>query len=108
MWCFGEGDEEEKGGKRENVPGVLVFDVLDGTAAFYASDCETCSVGEACNDSGLPFQRALKGFVEFGGLVEVNDVNVSVCCSDDKEFVFGVHAVDPFLTIDRCYRGGLP
>lgn len=35
--------------------GVFFLDVLDGAAAFNGSDGETRGVGEAGDDSGLPF-----------------------------------------------------
>lgn len=93
---------------RGKVPGVFVFDVLDGAAAFYASDRKARGVGEAGDDSGLPFQRALQGLVEFGGLVEADDVDVAIRGADDEELIPRVHAVDSLLAVDRCYWGGLP
>ena len=81
---------------------------MDGAATFYASDRETRGVGEAGDDPGLPFQRALQRLVEFRGLVEADDVDVAVRGCNDEEFVPRIHAVDTLLTVDGCYGGGLP
>ncbi len=88
--------------------GVFVFDVLDGAAAFDGADGEAGCVGEAGYNSGLPFERGLHCFVEFGGFVERDDVDVAVGGADDEHFVFAVDAVDALLTLDCGDRVGGP
>ena len=80
--------------------GVFVFDVLDGAAAFDGADGEASCVGEAGYDSRLPFEWGLHCFVEFGGFVERDDVDVAIGGADDEHFVFAVDAVDALLTGD--------
>lgn len=58
-----------EGTGEERIRRVLVFHVLNRAAAFYAADGEPGGIGEAADDSRLPFQRALECFVEFGGLI---------------------------------------
>ena len=88
--------------------GVFVFDVLDGAAALDGADGETGCVGEAGNNSRLPFERGLHCFVEFGGFVERDDVDVAVGGADDEHLVFAVDAVDALLTWDCGDRVGGP
>ena len=73
---------------------------MDGAAAFDGADGEAGGVGEAGYDSGLPFEGGLHCFVEFGGFVERDDVDVAVGGADDEHFVFAVDAVDALLTGD--------
>lgn len=82
--------------------GVFILDVLDGAAALDGADGEARGVCEAADDACLVFQRGLHGFVEFGGLVEVDDVDVAVCGADDEELVFHVHGVDAFLAFESA------
>lgn len=62
--------------------GVLLLDVLDSAAALNAADSEAGGIGEAADYAGLPLERGLHGLVEFGGVVEVNDVDVAVRRTD--------------------------
>lgn len=71
-----------KKGKGESLPGIFLLDVLNSTAAFYTSHSEPGGIREAADDTRLPFQRALHGFVEFHRVVEVDDVDVAVRCTD--------------------------
>lgn len=89
------------------VPAIFFLDVLDCATAFDAADGETGAVGKAAHHAGLPFQWALHGFVELGGFVEVDDVDVAVRGCDDQKLVDDIHAVDPFLTSDGGHRGRL-
>ena len=73
---------------------------MDGAAAFDGADGEAGCVGEAGYDSGLPFEWGLHCFVELGGFVERDDVDVAVGGADDEHFVFAVNAVDALLTGD--------
>ena len=84
--------------------GVFLLNVLDRAAAFDAADCEPGGVGEAREDSRLPLQGALEGFVEVGRFVQVDDVDVAVRGADDEELVPGVDAVDALLAGD-CRDG---
>lgn len=43
----------------------------------------------------------MHGLVEFGRGVEVDDVDVAVCSSDDEELVFDVHCIHALLALDR-------
>lgn len=86
---------------------VFLLDVLDGASTLHAADGEAAAVVEAGDDSRLPFQGRLHGFVEFGWVVEVDDVDVAVCGRDDEEGVDDVHAVDAFLAGDGGDGGGL-
>lgn len=74
--CFAMAFEAEIGA------GIFVFDVLDGAAAFDAADGESSGVGEAADDPRLPLERGLDRFVEFGRVVEVDDVDVPVRRAD--------------------------
>lgn len=87
---------------------VLLFDILDGTATLDTADSESGGINEAVDCSRLPFERRLHGFVEFGRVIEVDDVDVPVCRTHDKEFVLHVHGVHSLLTLDRGNGGGLP
>lgn len=55
----------------------------------------------------MPFQRGLYSFVEFGGFVKVDDVDVAVGGADDEELVAGVEGVDAVLTVYGGDGGGL-
>lgn len=85
---------------------VLLFDVLNGTAAFDTADGETGGVCETANDPRLPLEWRLHGFVEGGGVVQVNDVNVTICGANHEEFVLDIHGINTFLTFHLC-DGGL-
>ena len=65
------------------------------------ADSEARSIGEAADYPRLPLQGGLHGLVEFGRLVEVDDVDVAVCGTDDQQLVLDVHGVDAFLALDR-------
>lgn len=91
-----------------NVRCVFVLHVLDCTTPFYAADCETGRISEARYYPCLPFQVALHCFVEFHGVVQIDDVAVPVGGADDEELVFDIHCVDAFLTLHAPYRLGLP
>lgn len=61
---------------------VLVLHVLNSTAALDTANSKPRSICEAADYSRLPLERGLHSFVEFGGIVEIDDVNVSVCSSN--------------------------
>lgn len=88
-------------GKGVESPAVFLLDVLDCATAFDTADCEARPVAEAADHACLPFQRALHGFVEFGGFVEVDDVDVAVRSCHHQQLVYDIHTVDSFLTVDR-------
>ena len=93
--------------KAEVGAGVLLFDILDSTAALDAADGEPCGVGEAADNPRLPLEGGLHGLVEFGGVVEVDDVDVPVSGADHEELVLDVHGVDPLLTLHSRNWGRL-
>lgn len=57
---------------------VLVFHVLNSTAALNAANSKTCGICKAADYSRLPLERGLHSLVEFGGVVEIDDIDVSV------------------------------
>ena len=86
---------------------VLIFDILDGTAALDTTDGKPGGIDEAAYHPRLPLKRGLHSLVEFGGVVEVDDVDVPVCRTNHQELAFYVHSVYPFLALNRGNRGGL-
>lgn len=91
-------------GKEVELPAVFILDVLDRTTAFDAADCEARAIAEAADHACLPFQRALHGFVELGGFVEVDNVDVAVRSCHHQQFIDDIHTVDSFLTVHRGHR----
>ena len=65
-------------GKVVGLPAVFLLNVLDSAATFDAADREARGVGEAADHARLPFQRALHGFVELHGFIEVDDIDIAV------------------------------
>jgi len=91
--------------------GILLFDVLNSASAFYATDGESSRVGKAGYGSGLPLEGALKLLVEFRWLSEVNDVDPSLCSTNDEHLILDVHTVDTILTFQsssRCLLAQVP
>ena len=86
---------------------VLIFDILDGTAALDTTDGKPGGIDEAAYHPRLPLKRGLHSLVEFGGVVEVDDVDVPVCRTNHQELALYVHSVYPFLALNRGNRGGL-
>lgn len=87
--------------------GVLVLDVLNGAATFDTAHGKARRVGEAADYPRLPLQGGLHSLVELGGVVEVDDVDVSVSCTDDQELVLDVHRVDTLLAFHSGDRSRL-
>lgn len=87
---------------------VLIFDILDGTATFDTTNGKPGGINETVDCPRLPLEGRLHGFVEFGGAIEVNDVDVPVRRTDNEELVLHVHGVHSLLTFERGNRGGLP
>lgn len=91
--------------EREVVRGVAFFDVLNCAATFDTADREAVVVGcEAGDHAGLKFQWRLNGLVECVGLVEVDDIEVTVGRAHNQELALCIHGVDALLTIDRRGR----
>ena len=86
---------------------VLILDVLDGTAALDTTDGEPGGIDEAAYHPRLPLKWGLHGLVEFGGVVEIDDVDVPVCRTNHQELALYVHSVHPFLALNRGNGGGL-
>ena len=63
---------------------VFLFDILDGTATLDTADGKARSVCKAADYPSLPLERGLHGLVEFGRVVEVDDVDVPVSSADDE------------------------
>lgn len=68
-----------------NLPCVFVFDVLNRATAFDTANSKTGGVSETIYDSSLPFQRALQGLIELERVLQVYDIDVSVCGADDQQ-----------------------
>lgn len=79
---------------------ILILNILNCTPPLNAADGKTVSLGKAAYDSGLPFEGTLGGFIEFGGLVEGDNVDVSVGRTNHEELSFYVHCVHALLTLD--------
>ena len=77
---------------------------MNGTAAFDAADCKAGRVAEAADHAGLPFQRALHRLVEFGGLIQIHDIDIAVCGGANQQLVHHIDAVDSFLAGNRRDR----
>jgi hypothetical protein len=69
--------------EREVRGRVFLLDVLDSATTLDGANSETRSISEAADYPRLPLQRGLHGLVEFGRLVEIDDVDVAVCGTDD-------------------------
>ena len=79
---------------------VLVLDVLNSTTTFNTTHRKSRGIAEAANHSSLPFKRRLHSLVEFGRVVEVNDVDVTISGANDQELILDIHRVDSLLAID--------
>lgn len=86
------------------VPGILIFDVLNGATALNATNSEASGIRKAADDSGLPLERALQGLVELCRVLEVDDVDVAICGADDAQVILHVEAVDALLALHRRSR----
>ena len=62
---------------------VLLLDILDGTTALYTADSKSRGICKTADCACLELERGLHGLIEFGGVIQVNDVNVTVSCADD-------------------------
>lgn len=62
---------------------VFVFDILDGTATLDTAYGETGGVRKTADYPRLPLEGGLQCLVEFGGVIEIDDVDVPVCCTDN-------------------------
>lgn len=105
LWRVAVTLEAEVGG------GVLLLDVLDRAAPLDTTHREARSVAKAAYHARLPLERALERLVEFQGVLEVDDVDVSVGRADDEEVVADVHRVDSLLGgdgADRCALSEIP
>lgn len=86
------------------LPGVLVFDVLDSATTLDTTDSKTSRVRKAANHPGLPLERALQGFVEFGRVLEINNIDVSIGGADNAEIIADVHRINSLLALYGCRR----
>lgn len=87
---------------------VLLFNILDGTATLDTTNGKPSGINETVDCPRLPLEGRLHGFVEFGGAIEIDDVDVPVRRTDNEEFVLHVHGVHSLLTLERGDGGGLP
>src|SRR4051794_1181078 len=85
------------------LPGILVFDVLNGATALDTTNSKSLRVGEAAHDPGLPLEWALEGLVELAWFLEVDDVDVPVRGADDQEIVPDIHRVYALLALQRAH-----
>lgn len=85
----------------EVVRGVLLLDILDGASTFDTADGEPCAVCESAHNSRLPLQRALHGFEEGSGVLEINNMDPAFCGSNNQHSVVAhIHGVDALFCID--------
>lgn len=63
---------------------ILLLDVLNRAATFNGTNSETRRIRKAAHDTSLPLEWALQGLIELERVGKVDDINVSVCGSDDK------------------------
>lgn len=84
---------------RERLPSVLIFNVLDGASTFDGTNSETSRIREAANDSCLPLERTGDSLVDCRWVGQVDHVDVALCCRNDKQLIFDIHAVDTLLTL---------
>ena len=82
----------------ESLRLFFILNVVDCTSPFCASDCEASSICECAYASCLPFQGALYALVELLWLVQVDDIDPSLCCRYYQELISCVHGVDSILT----------
>lgn len=87
--------------------GVLFFHILNGTSTFDTADRKATGIGKAADHPRLPLQWGLKGLVECRGIVEVDDVNVTVGSANHEEFVLDIHGIDALLTFEGRNRSRL-
>lgn len=73
---------------------------MDSATAFDATDGKSGRVSKAADNPSLPFERTLQCLVDFGGILEVDDVDVSVGGANNAEVVLDVQGVDSFLAGD--------
>ena len=86
----------------EIVALVFVLDVLHGAAAFDATDCETCAIGEGGDDASLEFEWRLERLEERLRLFQVNDVDPTVCGADDQHLIANIHRIDAVTAFQCC------
>ena len=81
---------------------------MNCTTALDTANSKSSGISEATNNSGLPLERALESLVELGGILEIDDVDVSVCRANYAQIISNIHGVDSFLALDRRSRSLLP
>lgn len=93
------------------MPGILLLDILHSAASLNTADSKSAGIDKAAYYSRLPLQGTLHRLVELGRIAQVHDVDVSICGSDDKKVVSGIHSVDAFLALqgsDRIWCAEVP
>lgn len=80
-----------------NIPRILLFDILNGTSSLDTSNGKSGGISKAGDDPGLPFERALQGFVDLVRSLQVDDVKPSFSSADDKKLVLDGHGVNTIL-----------
>lgn len=79
---------------------VLLLDVLNSAAALNTTDREAGSISEATDYPCLILEGGLHSLVEFGRVVEINDIDVAVRGTDNKQLVLDIHCVNAILAIN--------
>ena len=75
---------------------IFLFDVLDRASSLDTTHRVARRIGETTDDAGLPLERALQGLVDFRGLVEVDDIDVTIGGANNQQLlahVQGIHTV---------------
>ncbi len=52
-----------------SLPAIFIIHVLNRAAALNTTNSKSSCIAKAADHTGLPFQRALHGFVEFGRFI---------------------------------------
>ena len=80
---------------------VFLFNILNSASSLNASNCEARRIWKAADNSRLPFQRALKGLVELSRLVQVDDIDVSICGTHDQKILLHIQGIHSLLALHR-------
>lgn len=88
----------------EDVRRILILHVLNGASTLDRANSKTLRVVEAAHHAGLPFERALHRLVELAGILQVDDVDVTISGSDHEQVVAHIHGIDTFLSLHSSGR----
>lgn len=78
--------------------GILLVDVLNGTSAFCGADGKPRGIGKATDYPRLPLERRLHGLKDGGRIVQIDDVDITICSADHEKLILDIHCVHAILT----------